>query len=57
MTGMRSLEGKVALLTGAGSGIGRCVAGELARKGARLILTDLSEEALQETNLFDEVGG
>lgn len=49
MTGMRSLEGKVALLTGAGSGIGRCLAGELARKGARLILTDLSEEALQET--------
>lgn len=43
------LEGKVALVTGAGSGIGRHLAGELARHGALLILTDLDQARLDET--------
>ncbi|MEM9727318.1 MAG: SDR family oxidoreductase [Myxococcota bacterium] len=43
------LEGKTALITGAGSGIGRYLVGELARHGAQLILTDIDEERLRET--------
>ncbi|MGB5808912.1 MAG: SDR family oxidoreductase [Polyangiales bacterium] len=43
------LRNKVALLTGAGSGIGRHLAGELARHGARLILTDIDDARLRET--------
>lgn len=39
------LEGKAALVTGAGSGIGRAIALEFARQGARLLLSDVNEEA------------
>lgn len=40
---------KIVLLTGSGSGIGRCLAGELASRGAKLILTDISQESIDET--------
>lgn len=43
-------EGKVALITGAGSGIGRAVALKLASEGASLLIHDLDESRLQETN-------
>jgi len=43
------LEGKVALVSGAASGIGRAVAIAYAREGARVILTDLNEKAGAET--------
>jgi NAD(P)-dependent dehydrogenase (short-subunit alcohol dehydrogenase family) len=47
----------VAVLTGAGSGIGRAVAVELGRRGYRLALAGRREEALEETSkLADEVG-
>jgi len=40
----------VAAITGAGSGIGRALAGELAGQGARLALSDIDEIGLAETD-------
>jgi NAD(P)-dependent dehydrogenase (short-subunit alcohol dehydrogenase family) len=42
-------QGKVAVITGAGSGIGRALAVQLAGCGARLALSDVNTEALAET--------
>ncbi len=39
----------VAVITGAGSGIGRALALELAKRGARLALTDIDKSGLDET--------
>ena len=41
-----SLEGRVALVTGAARGIGFGIAQELIHQGARVVITDLSDEAL-----------
>jgi NAD(P)-dependent dehydrogenase (short-subunit alcohol dehydrogenase family) len=46
---MSSVKGKVAVVTGAGSGIGRALAIELARRGARLAISDLQKSTLKET--------
>ena len=45
---MRSLEGKIAIVTGAGSGIGRACAELFAQQGARLLLAGRREAPLQE---------
>jgi NAD(P)-dependent dehydrogenase (short-subunit alcohol dehydrogenase family) len=46
---MKNLNGKVAFLTGAGSGIGRALAVSLAENGVIPALADINEEGLRET--------
>jgi NAD(P)-dependent dehydrogenase (short-subunit alcohol dehydrogenase family) len=46
---MTDLRGKVALITGAGSGIGRAAAARFTAAGARVGLTDIDEKSLAET--------
>jgi 2-keto-3-deoxy-L-fuconate dehydrogenase len=43
------LDGKTALVTGGGSGIGQAIAELFARQGARVVVVDLNEAAAQET--------
>jgi NAD(P)-dependent dehydrogenase (short-subunit alcohol dehydrogenase family) len=43
------LEAKVAVVTGAGSGIGRACATEFAREGARVVVADINAAAAQAT--------
>lgn len=42
-------NGKVALITGAGSGIGQATAVEFARRGARVVVSDISREGIAST--------
>ncbi|KAA6488604.1 SDR family oxidoreductase [Agrobacterium sp. SHOUNA12C] len=46
---MTRLDGKVAIITGAGSGIGRAMAQAFVTAGARVFAADLSAERLEET--------
>ena len=46
---MRTIRDKIALVTGAGSGLGRAIALKLAREGAKLHLVDLNPTTTNET--------
>jgi NAD(P)-dependent dehydrogenase (short-subunit alcohol dehydrogenase family) len=51
---MKSFRGKVAAITGAGSGIGRALAVELATKGCHVALSDVDDDGLAETVVLVE---
>jgi len=46
---MKGFDGKVAVVTGAGSGIGRALAIELGRSGAKLAISDVDTDGLAAT--------
>ncbi|HET9877201.1 MAG TPA: SDR family NAD(P)-dependent oxidoreductase [Mycobacterium sp.] len=57
-TGPREVGGKLALVTGAGAGIGRATAVELARQGARaVVVVDRDPAAAKETAAAVEAAG
>ncbi len=44
---MKDFKNKVAVVTGAASGIGRCMALDFARRGMKLVLADIEPEPLE----------
>ncbi|MGA9918344.1 SDR family oxidoreductase [Paraburkholderia sp.] len=48
-TARRPLSGKLAVVTGAGSGIGRCIALELAKQGASVMAVDIDAASAERT--------
>src|SRR2546422_10031527 len=46
---MGRLDGKVALITGAGSGMGRVAAQAFVREGAKVVAADVNDKAVHDT--------
>src|SRR3954463_8344167 len=53
----QSFAGKVAFVTGGGTGIGRAAALAFAREGANVVVADISEQGNQETARMIEAAG
>lgn len=55
---MNGLDGKTAVVTGAGSGIGRASAQRLAEEGANVVIADIVADSGRETvDLIEDAGG
>ena len=54
---MKDFQGKVAVVTGAASGIGRALAEKCVREGMRVVLADVEEQALQQAANELKAGG
>ncbi len=46
---MGRVQGKIALVTGGGSGLGRAISIMLAKEGAKVVVSDINEERAAET--------
>ena len=57
VSGLFSLEGRVAAVTGGGSGLGAAMAAGLAQAGAALAILDISAESAESTAAAIEAGG
>ena len=58
MSGVPGIAGKVAIVTGAGSGIGRASASTLAANGACVVVADINlDGALETVALIEGAGG
>src|ERR1700726_378271 len=55
---MARLDGKVALITGAGRGIGRATAKAMAAEGAKVVVAEINKAAGEQTaQLITQAGG
>ena len=57
MTDTAELDGKVAIVTGAGQGMGKDAAMRLASNGARVVVNDVNAEAVEQTVADIETAG
>ena len=50
------LDGQVAIVTGAGQGLGRCHALALAERGAKVVVNDLGDDSGESDNALSVAG-